>query len=66
MFLSQGLAGDHTIPRSAGGTRADRLLHGPCNAERGDGSRDHERPAITGQRHQRPTIDLGHRVMAWP
>lgn len=68
MHLSQGLAGDHSIPRSAGGALADRLLHGPCNTQRGDGSRDHLRPALTGRRPklelQQP--DLGRRVMAWP
>ncbi|MBZ4619378.1 hypothetical protein GBO18_05235 [Mycobacterium avium subsp. hominissuis] len=45
---------------------ADRLLHGPCNSERGDGSRDHERPALTGKRAKHNGADLGHRVMAWP
>ena len=38
MFKSQQLHADHTVPRSQGGTRADRLLHARCNLERGDGS----------------------------
>lgn len=67
MFKAQGLAADHSIPRSAGGTRADRLLHSWCNSERGDGSHDHERPALTGKpRKPNTSIDLGHRAMAWP
>lgn len=45
----RGLQGDHTIARAVGGTVADRLLHGTCNGERGDGSRDSERPAVTGR-----------------
>jgi hypothetical protein len=43
------LAADHTIPRSMGGKRADRLLHSLCNKQRGDGRRDDQRPALTGQ-----------------
>lgn len=39
------LAADHTHARTHGGTIADRLLHEVCNKERGDGSRDHLRPA---------------------
>lgn len=45
----QPLEADHTESRSQGGTRADRLLHSVCNRQRGDGSRDHLRPALTGQ-----------------
>lgn len=46
------LAADHELPRSRGGlgTLPTRLLHGRCNGERGDGSRDHLRPAINGGR----------------
>lgn len=67
MYLAQGLSGDHSIPRSAGGTLADRLLHATCNTERGDGSRDHQRPALTGQpRHKHTGDDLGTRALAWP
>lgn len=66
MFKAQGLQADHSHPRSAGGTIADRLLHGDCNNERGDGSRDHLRPALTGRRNRKAVVDLGHRAMAWP
>jgi hypothetical protein len=69
MFLAQGLVGDHSIPRAAGGIIADRLLHSACNAARGDGSRDHNRPALTPQpqpRTRRDHADLGHRAMLWP
>ncbi|OXR46660.1 hypothetical protein B7C42_01635 [Nocardia cerradoensis] len=43
------LQGDHSKARSMGGTIADRLLHASCNESRGDGSRDAQRPAVTGQ-----------------
>ena len=42
------LAADHSITRHNGGTLADRLLHATCNEQRGDGSRDHLRPALGG------------------
>ncbi len=42
------LAADHSKARAFGGTRADRLLHGNCNSQRGDGSRDHQRPVVLG------------------
>lgn len=57
MYLSQGLAADHSKARAKGGTKADRLLHGPCNSARGKGERDHLRPALKGK-------VLGNR-MAW-
>lgn len=50
MYLSQSLQGDHSVPRAKGGTVTDRLLHGPCNTERGDGGMDHVRPALTRTR----------------
>jgi hypothetical protein len=63
------LAADHTHARTHGGITADRLLHGICNKERGDGRRDHLRPAVTG----RPvgaavTVapELGFQAMNWP
>jgi hypothetical protein len=67
------LAGDHTVPRMAGGTLADRLLHGQCNSQRGDGSWDHDRPALTGTHPSRwspkgaapPTPDTANLVMDW-
>lgn len=43
------LEADHSTSRSNGGTQADRLLHKRCNASRGDGSRDHLRPALRSQ-----------------
>ncbi|MGB3352592.1 MAG: hypothetical protein WBB00_07445 [Mycobacterium sp.] len=58
------LAGDHSNPRSAGGTRADRLLHGLCNTQRGDGSRDDNRPALRST--AAPQSALGDLVMGWP
>lgn len=42
------LAGDHTVPRVAGGQLADRLLHGMCNSQRQDGRYDDQRPVLTG------------------
>jgi hypothetical protein len=33
------LEADHTLARSQGGTRADRLLLATCNRSRGDGTR---------------------------
>lgn len=47
---NRALAADHTIARAVGGTRADRMLHATCNGQRGDGTRDADRPAITGKR----------------
>lgn len=68
MYLEQGLQADHSIPRAQmAGTLADRLLHGQCNGERGDGTKDHLRPALTGHRITGHTgDDLGRRVMPWP
>jgi hypothetical protein len=43
---------DHSKSRSEfgiGNTVADRLLHASCNEQRGNGSRDDQRPALTGQ-----------------
>lgn len=42
------LAGDHTVPRVAGGQLADRLLHGMCNSQRQDGRYDDVRPTVIG------------------
>jgi len=36
----------------------DRLLHGQCNAERGDGNHDHKAPALD--------TTTQHLAMAWP
>ena len=46
----RGLAADHTVTRASGGRRADRLLHSTCNEQRGDGTRDYQRPAILSTR----------------
>lgn len=64
-YDGQTLAADHTLARARGGTLADRLLHGRCNSERGDGTRDHQRPALTGTTptHER---GLGDLAMPWP
>lgn len=65
----ESLHADHSRARAHGGTKADRLLHGTCNRERGEGSRDHLRPALTGVPVAEAKVDLealGHRAMAWP
>ncbi|WP_306357442.1 MULTISPECIES: hypothetical protein [unclassified Nocardia] len=61
MYRVQQLAADHTLSRAHGGTVADRLLHDLCNKERGDGSRDHLRPALTRRTggHADNTLDWG-------
>lgn len=69
MHLAQGLAADHSHARAHGGTKADRLLHGLCNKQRGDGSKDDLRPAVTGKPLEQAQADqaaLGVRVMPWP
>ena len=75
MFKTQKLEADHSLTRSQGGKKADRLLHGynqlgnRCNQERGDGSRDHLRPAVTGKAlevDQESAEALGFRAMDWP
>ncbi|HEY9315801.1 hypothetical protein [Williamsia sp.] len=40
-------------------TEADRLMHDKCNKERGDGSRDHQRPALLAAKggHTTNTLD---------
>ncbi|MBO0881924.1 MAG: hypothetical protein J2P17_16600 [Mycobacterium sp.] len=60
------LQGDHSTPRSQGGRVADRLLHATCNNERGDGSRDHLRPALTGRKPTQTTVDVRPRALTWP
>lgn len=54
------LEADHSLARSAGGTVADRLLCSTCNRQRGDGSRDHLRPAVTGKPLTEARSDLEH------
>ncbi|MCV7230687.1 hypothetical protein [Mycolicibacterium komossense] len=55
------LHGEHSAGKE-NGAMADKLLHGLCNKQRGDGSRDHERPALRIIR----TSNLGDLVMGWP
>ncbi|WJJ10806.1 hypothetical protein P9990_19835 [Prescottella equi] len=65
---SGSLAADHSRARADGGTKADRLLHGICNKQRQAGSRDHLRPAVTGQHPSEPIPEdqLGIRLIPWP
>ncbi|MDV8022283.1 hypothetical protein [Rhodococcus sp. IEGM 1330] len=44
----ESLHADHSEERARDGGDADRLLHGICNKQRGGGSRDDQRPAVTG------------------
>jgi hypothetical protein len=60
------LQADHSHTRASGGTKADRLLHATCNKERGDGQRDHLRPALTGQPAPPTPTTLGPLAMPWP
>lgn len=72
----RALHADHTLARSHGGKVADRLVHDLCNKQRGDGSNDHLRPAVTGDygpinaasKTARQTDEdmLGTRLMPWP
>lgn len=55
------LAADHPDGKQRG--PATRLLHGICNKRRGDGSRDHERPAL---RLVQSVSKLGDLIMGWP
>ena len=57
MYRSQDLDGDHSLARAHGGTETDRLLHSSCNRQRGDGSFDHARPALTGKPFTRGKYD---------
>lgn len=62
----RALSGDHTVPRADGGTITDRLLHGTCNSERGDGSRDDHRPSLTEHSAAQQLSDADLRRMDWP
>lgn len=64
----KSLHADHSKSRALyGNTRtvADRLLHDTCNKQRGDGTRDHLRPAL---QHADNTQEhpLGVLAMDWP
>ncbi|QDP44204.1 HNH endonuclease [Gordonia phage JuJu] len=64
---SGSLAADHSHPRAHGGRKADRLLHGQCNKERGAGNHDHQRPALTGTQPNPAPNNLGPLAMTcWP
>lgn len=59
------LEADHSRSRSLHGTAsnpADRLLHRQCNRERGDGTRDHKRPALTSS----VPAAAGSYALRWP
>jgi hypothetical protein len=56
------LGADHPDGKGKGKI-ANRLLHGLCNKQRGDGSRDQERPALRQIRTESP---LGELAMGWP
>lgn len=63
----KALHADHKRSRSRFGVMrnaANRLLHDTCNKQRGDGSRDHLRPAIT--RHLADENPLGDLALDWP
>lgn len=52
-----------------GRTRADRLMHDTCNKQRGDGSRDDQRPVLLAQQtleDETEDAGLGPLVMGWP
>lgn len=63
------LEADHSLARSHGGTKADRLLCSTCNRQRQDGRNDHLRPAVTGMavaEYRAIDEQLGVRLMPWP
>ena len=65
---AKALAADHSKSRAFHGTNgnhADRPLHDTCNKQRGNGSRDHQRPAITGRPIATKT-PADPRLMPWP
>ena len=55
MYLSQGLTGEHSKPRSLGGHLADCLAHAPCNYSRGNGTRGSSKAASEPARRPRTT-----------
>lgn len=57
-FDGEPLAADHSHARAHGGTIADRLLHATCNKQRGDGSRDTQRPALAAHPATQSTITV--------
>lgn len=63
---SGSLAADHSHARAHGGTKADRLLHGQCNKMRGEGARDHLRPALGGQGAESVVAPSRPAAFPWP
>jgi hypothetical protein len=67
----KSLHAEHTRTRKfhgVKGNRADRLMHDTCNKQRGDGSRDDQRPALaTLTDNPDYTTPLGGPLaMGWP
>ena len=67
----KSLNADHERARARyglSGNQANRLLHDTCNKQRGDGSRDDQRPALLGIDPEalEPDPVLGRLVLAWP
>ncbi|GAS94404.1 uncharacterized protein RMCC_1370 [Mycolicibacterium canariasense] len=56
------LHGEHPDGKD-GGKLPERLMHGLCNKQRGNGDRDDERPALRLVRTEHP---LGNLTMGWP
>ncbi len=56
------LHGEHPDGKD-NGQLPTRLMHGLCNKQRGDGTRDNERPALRTVPTQHP---LGALAMGWP
>jgi hypothetical protein len=57
------LHADHskTLARhGVGRTNADRLLHDTCNKQRGDGTRDDQRPALTNRPPEELEVENAH------
>jgi hypothetical protein len=64
-FDGSPLHADHSTARVKGGLDADRLLHGRCNSERGDGSRDHLRPVLADRDGQVRSVASGLWTRQW-
>lgn len=69
----KGLHAEHSKTQAkhgVGRTRADRLMHDTCNKQRGDGTRDDQRPVLLLLQEQAEADDegggLGHLAMGWP
>jgi 5-methylcytosine-specific restriction endonuclease McrA len=60
MLRGQVLHLDHTVPRSKGGTVGDRIVHGPCNVSRGNGTTTS--PLLQRMRNAPPPAPITSRV----